>query len=191
MHHKRKKIRLPDYDYSRPGAYFITVCTKNDECLFGEIVRDEVRLNQYGQIVSDEWIRTAQIHTFVELDAYIVMPDHFHGIIIIKDTGTGRGSQANAFEWCRGRAPTAERFGRPVAGSLPTIIRSFKSAVTRRINTLRGTPGNPVWQRGYYEHVIRYNEKINLVREYILNNPLRWSMGGKKNNLPDKGLFDR
>jgi len=168
---KRKDTRLPDYDYTSPGAYFITVCTQSEECLFGKIVKDSVVLSKYGQIVIEEWRKTAQMRPFVELDEHIVMPDHFHGIIIFKDMGTAR------------RAPTAERFSKPATGSLPTIIRSFKSAVTRRINILRRTPGKTVWQRGYYEHVIRYNEKINLVREYIANNPLRWSLGRKKYDI--------
>ena len=106
IHQKRKKIRIPDYDYSWPGAYFITVCTHNNEFLFGEIINDKAQLNQYGRIVVEEWLKTKQVREFVELDTYIVMPDHFHGIIVIKDTGTAR------------RAPTTERFGRPVEGSI-------------------------------------------------------------------------
>jgi REP-associated tyrosine transposase len=173
---KRKSTRLPDYDYTLPGAYFITICTNAGECIFGEVIEEKLRLNQYGEIVNDEWIKTAQIRSFIELDSYIIMPDHFHGIVIIKDTGTAR------------RAPTAERFSKPVEGSLSTVIRSFKSAVTRRINILRETPGQTVWQRGYYEHVIRHNEKINLVREYIAYNPARWSLG-RKNHHPAGGTF--
>ena len=166
IHIKRKEIRLPDYDYTRPGAYFITVCTQNNECLFGEIVKDE-------------WKKTAQIRQFVELDEYIVMPDHIHGIVIIKEPGTAR------------RAPTGERFGKPVAGSLSTILRGFKSAVTKRINVLRSTPGEAVCQRGYYEHVIRRNEKINLVREYIANNPLRWYLGEKRHEITRDDFFGK
>lgn len=179
IHIKRKKIRLPDYDYTKPGAYFITVCTQNNECLFGEIVKDVVRLNRYGRIVSEEWKKTSQIRTFVELDEFIVMTDHFHGIVIIKEPGTAR------------RAPTVERFGKPVAGSLSTILRGFKSAVTKRINVLRSTPGEAVWQRGYYEHVIRRNEKIKLVREYIANNPLRWYLGEKKHDMTRDDFFEK
>ena len=167
IHQKRKKIRIPDYDYSWPGAYFITVCTHNNECLFGEIINDKAQLNQYGRIVVEEWLKTKQVREFVELDTYIVMPDHFHGIIVIKDTGTAR------------RAPTTERFGRPVEGSISTMVRSFKSAVTKHINILRCTPDKAVWQRGFYDHVIRHNEEINLVREYILNNPLRSALESK------------
>jgi len=92
------------------------------------------------------------------------MPDHLHGIVIIHNTGTAR------------RAPTPERFGKPAAGSLPTIIRSFKSAATKRINAYRGTPGTQVWQRGFFEHVVRNREDLNRIREYILNNPARWEL---------------
>ena len=76
----RKGTRLPDYDYTLPGAYFITICTNNGECIFGEIVEEKICLNQYGEIVNDEWIKTAQIRPYIELDTYIVMPDHFHCI---------------------------------------------------------------------------------------------------------------
>ena len=94
------------------------------------------------------------------LDAFIVMPNHIHGIIIRR--GTAR------------RAPTVERFGKPVAGSLPTLVRAYKSAVTQGINTLRRTPGDSVWQENYYEHIVRSEAELNRIREYIATNPMRW-----------------
>jgi REP element-mobilizing transposase RayT len=94
------------------------------------------------------------------LDAFIVMPNHIHGIIIRR----GRAR----------RAPTVERFGKPVAGSLPTLVGAYKSAVTRGINTLRKTHGEAVWQENYYEHIVRSEAELNRIREYIATNPMRW-----------------
>lgn len=130
-------------------------------------------LNDYGQIVSDEWEKTAMIRPGVQLDAWVVMPDHFHGIIVItNDVATARRVPAKS----RVPASTTEHFGKPVPGSVPTIIRSFKSAVTKGINEIRNTPGAPVWQKNYYERIIKNELSLNRVREYIIQNPLRSSI---------------
>ena len=121
-------------------------------------------LNPLGQAIQEEWLRTVIIRPYVELDEYIVMPNHVHGIIMVKEHGRGTMH----------RAPTIERFGKPVSGSLPTIVRGFKSASTKRINRLRGTPGQHVWQRNYYEHIIRDERSLNRIRQYIFNNPQQW-----------------
>ena len=160
----RRSIRLKRYDYRQPGAYFVTICAQNRECLFGEIVQQEMRLNDAGRIVEDEWFRTSVVRPNVELDAFVVMPNHIHGIICIVNDGRGTAR----------RAPTMERFGHPIHGSLPTIICAFKSAATKRVNERRGTPGAPVWQRNYYEHVTRNESELNRIREYITGNPARW-----------------
>ena len=161
----RRSIRLKGYDYSQAGAYFVTICTLNRECLFGEIKALEPAplLNECGEIVLDCWNAIPGHFQGVELDEFVVMPNHVHGILIIHDNGRGTAC----------RAPT-EQFGKPVAGSLPTIIRSFKSAVTKRIHERRGTPGCPVWHRNYYEHVVRDQDELNRIREYILLNPVQW-----------------
>jgi REP element-mobilizing transposase RayT len=121
-------------------------------------------LNRAGKIVADAWAKTAEIRNEIELDQWVVMPNHFHGILVIIE---GRSTAR--------RAPTAERFGHPVAGSIPTIIRSFKSAVTKHINELRKTPGHPIWQRNYYEHIIRDEADYGRIAEYIADNPRRWA----------------
>lgn len=162
--HHRRSIRLSVYDYSQNGAYFVSICTKNRECLFGEIEKGEMRLNDAGQIVFEEWMKTAEIRSNIELDACVVMPNHIHGIIVIEGRGTAR------------RAPTVERFGQPVPGSIPTVIRSFKSAVTKRINEMRQTPALQLWQRNYYEHIIRNDDDLSRIRQYIIDNPTRWDM---------------
>ena len=177
----RRSLRLQGYDYSQAGAYFVTICTQDQECLFGEVVDGEMRLSAAGRAVLAEWLKTADIRPYIELDAYVVMPNHFHGIVMITD---GRRGTAR-------RAPTTERFGRPVPGSLPTIVRSFKSAATKRINERRGTRGASVWERNYYEHVIRDDESLSRISEYIQTNPLRWELDRENPHANGKDDFDR
>jgi putative transposase len=159
--HHRRSIRLKGFDYTQAGEYFLTLCTHERGYLFGSIENEVVKLSDSGMIVKAEWLRTAQLRSDVELDEFIIMPNHMHAIIAL----------------CRGasrRAPTREGFGKPVAGSLPTIVRLFKSSSARRINELRRTPGAPVWQRNYYEHVIRDQKELERIRDYIRLNPTRW-----------------
>lgn len=141
----------------------MTICTQNRECLLGETVDGEIQLNVYGKVVQKEWLNTAAIRPYVYVDTFVIMPNHFHGILFIMDDGRGTTR----------RAPT-RIFGKPEIGSLPTIVRAFKSAVTKRINILRNTPGIPCWQRNYYEHVIRDEYDLNNTRQYILDNPANW-----------------
>ncbi|MHB0924866.1 MAG: transposase [Bellilinea sp.] len=166
--HHRRSIRLPGYDYAQEGAYFITLCTHNREHLFGEIVNGEMVLNDLGKIVHDEWNHTSIIRPTIELGEFVVMPNHFHGIILIVD---GRGTAHRA---PTGDIPTYEQFGKPVAGSIPTVVRGFKSAATKRINIFRNTPGAPVWQRNYYEHIIRNEKSYFEIAQYIFDNPAHW-----------------
>ena len=163
--HHRRSIRLKGFNYSRAGAYFVTICTKDRACLLGAVVDGDMRLNEFGEIVREEWLRTEQIRPNVALDTFIVMPNHIHGIIILNGD-TRRGTLQ--------RAPTIERFGKPTSNTIPTIIRLFKSITTKRINERRGTRGVPIWQRNYYEHIIRNDDELNQIREYIMTNPLKW-----------------
>jgi len=116
----RRSIRLQEYDYTKAGAYFLTVCTYNRECLFGNVMDGEMHLNQWGDVVRNEWFRTSVLKPYVQLDALIVIPNHIHGVIWIRGEGMAR------------RAPTIGRFGALIAGSLATIVGAFKSAYTRR-----------------------------------------------------------
>jgi REP element-mobilizing transposase RayT len=159
---QRRSIRLKDYDYSHEGAYFETICTQNKVSVFGEVMNCEMRLNKFGTIINECW---------AEIDAFVVMPNHVHGIVTI--VGICRGTAC--------RAPT-EQFGRPTPSSLPTIIRSFKSAVTKRTNALRNNPGHRLWPRNYYEHVIRNEHDLNDIRQYILDNPVKWGMDEENPN---------
>jgi len=168
---QRRSIRLNDYDYSQEGAYFVTICTHRHKFLFGKIVDSAIQLNRLGNVVNKCWLEIPHHFPNAEVDAFVIMPNHIHGIVSIVDN-------------CRGtacRAPT-EKFGRPAPNSLPTIIRSFKSAVTKRINSLRQTPGARLWQRNYYEHVIRNETDLNDIRQYILDNPVKWDMDEENAN---------
>ena len=165
MKKKRRSIRLQGYDYSQAGAYFVTICTQNRQCLFGNIVDGEMVLNEYGSVIRTCWVEIPVHFSETKLDLFVVMPNHVHGIVWLNGRGTA----------CR--APTTgEQFGKPVSGSLPAMIRSFKSAVTKQINEMCNTPGAKLWQRNYYEHIIRNNNELNRIREYITHNPARWDM---------------
>lgn len=166
--HHRRSIRLRGYDYAQAGAYFVTICSDERRCLFGRVADEEMRLSAVGRIVEEEWLRTGALRTNVDLDAYVVMPNHMHGIVLIVDDAADDAGTAR-------RAPTSERFGQPVAGSLGTIVRAFKSAVTRRANQVRGTPGATVWQSSFYEHVVRNDRQLDHFRRYVAANPSRWS----------------
>ncbi len=177
--HHRRSIRLKGYDYAQAGAYFVTLCTQGRACLFGEAVDGEMRLNARGEIVRQCWADMPIHFPRVALDAFVIMPNHVHGIIVLADDALVGARHAvplpNAVPVPSHREQM-ERFGQPVAGSIPTIIRSFRSAVTYRLNALRGTPGTPVWQRNYYEHIIRNERAMIAIREYILNNPIQWAV---------------
>lgn len=161
--HHRRSIRLRGCDYTSGGAYFVTANTHARECLFGQIVDSDLRLSEYGKIALECWLDIPNHCPQADLDAFIVMPNHIHGILVLDD------DPANSSD-----APAQERFGKPVAGSLPTIVRLYKAAVTRRINELRSGPGMPIWQRNYYEHIIRDDDALNRIRAYIITNPARW-----------------
>jgi putative transposase len=143
--HHRRSIRLEGYDYSQPGAYFITLTTLQRARLFGEIIDGELRLNAAGRVVEEELKHLAARFGQIRLGEYIIMPNHLHAILMIADSGI------------------QERL------SLGVLIGQFKSRVTKR---LRAT--NPVWQRNYYEHIIRNQEDMDRIREYIRENPRRW-----------------
>ncbi len=159
----RRSIRLRDYDYARAGAYFITVCAHNRECLFGEIIDGEIRLNAFGELAQFCWDDLPKHYPNVELDAFVIMPNHVHGIIVLTDS-VGAGLRP---------APTTMKFKRH---GLTEIVRALKSFSARRINESKSSQGTQVWQRNYYEHIIRNERDLNTIREYIVNNPLKWEL---------------
>ena len=161
----RRSIRLEEYDYGQPGAYFVTLCAHQRECLFGEIQEGKVVLSEMGRIVEREWTVSANIRREIDLDTFIIMPNHMHGIVTIRDHHPVGAT---------GRSPLHSRQHTLLPKTLGSFIAGFKSSATKRINGLRGTPGRPVWQRNYYEHVIRNEIDLEEIREYIQNNPLKW-----------------
>ena len=161
--HHRRSIRLQGYDYTQAGAYFITLGTYGREPLFGRVQDGQMYLNAVGEMVAEEWERLERRFPSVELDVFCVMPDHMHAILVLADRGAGR---------CR--AAAKEQFGAPVVRSVPTLIRSYKSGVTQRNLFLHGRDAVPLWQRNYYEHVIRNEAELERIRRYIIENPARW-----------------
>lgn len=164
--HHRRSIRLPGYDYSAAGAYFITICTQGRECLFGQIVDGEMRLNALGEIVRAEWEKSATIRAEIEICEYVIMPNHIHAIVMIH-WSDGRGVRPDAPT--SGSSPIG-----PKPKSIGALIAGFKSAATTCINQTRQTPGAPVWQRNYYERIIRDEASYENIAAYILNNPGQW-----------------
>jgi|CXWL01.1.fsa_nt_gi REP element-mobilizing transposase RayT len=167
---RRRSIRLQGYDYRQAGAYFVTICSTGRECFFGEIIDGQAVLSEVGRVVQETWDELPEHCPEVELDASVVMPNHLHGIIIV----TGERGARHAVPLPM--SPTAGSvFGKPLAGSLATFVRSFKSAASRRIHDLLGSQGRPIWQRGFYEHVVRNEAALDRIRRYIVESPLRWA----------------
>ncbi|MEH1796239.1 transposase [Nostoc sp.] len=173
--HHRRSIRLKEHDYTQPGAYFITLCTQGRQCLFGNVVKGKMQLNYLGHIAFNCWEAIPDHFPHIELDTFVVMPNHLHGVLVIIDTSVGaRQCRAPTTErQCR--APTTEQFGKPVCGSISTVIRTYKSAVSKSINIIWHTKGQSIWQRNFYEHISRDQKPLDRIRQYILDNPQRWA----------------
>jgi putative transposase len=143
---ERKSPRLREYDYASAGAYFVTVCARNRACVFGAVARDEMRPNRVGRIVQDSWTAIPTNFPTVRLDAFVVMPNHIHGIVWLSRAG---------------HAPP-----------LPVVIGSFKSAASR-------AAGRALWQRSFFDRVIRDEKELRALRQYVAQNPLRWALDGE------------
>lgn len=186
--HKRKNIRLKGFDYSSEGAYFITIVTKDREPLFGEIVGEEMVLNDLGKIVAEEWVRSAEIREEIEIEDFVVMPNHFHAVVYINNDDSNRNNPPGDDPvGATGRSPlqiksaVAPTNHGPRPRSLGALMAGFKSAVTTRINTLRGTPGVPVWQRNYYDHIVGSDREYEQIAAYIADNPAKWLTDSERN----------
>ncbi len=171
--HHRRSIRLQGYDYSQNGAYYVTLCTQNRECLFGEIVKGEMILNEYGKIVEQCWNNLPNHYDNIELDAYVIMPNHFHGIILITDNVDNVDNVGAIHELPLHESPIQSPQQRRKM-LLPKIVGRFKMNSAKQINQMRNTPGISVWQRNYYEHFIRNDKSLENIRNYIINNPSEW-----------------
>jgi REP element-mobilizing transposase RayT len=166
--HHRNSTRLRTFDYASSGAYFITSCAHQRECTFGQVLEGRMECNDVGNIILETWNAIPGHFSSVTLDEFVVMPNHIHGIVQI---GYGPAVGAQHAAPLHGAVPRSN----VAPGSLGAIVRSFKSAVTKRINDSRGTPGLPVWQRNYHDRVIRDDRELNAVRDYIASNPANWS----------------
>ncbi|TRO79784.1 transposase [Trichloromonas acetexigens] len=181
-HHHRQSVRLRDFDYARGGGYFVTLCAWQRECLFGDVHDVGMRLNDFGMVVGECWAAIPEHFPHVQLDAFVVMPNHVHGVLLFDHRHSAVGAQhAAPLQWAAHKMPEPmEKRGitpnNVIPGSLGAVVRSFKSAVTKRINTMRDNPGCPVWQRNYHEHVIRDERDLYAIRQYIADNPAKWAL---------------
>lgn len=156
---ERKPLRLKDWDYGSTGYYFVTACTQDRARLFWDVERaglEPAPTNVFGELVAQTWLELPAHTVGIHVDKFVVMPNHFHGIVILENGGVGAGSK-------------------PARTSLPEAIRQFKTFSARKINQIRGTPGIPVWQRGYYDHIIRSEPDYLRVWQYIDENPAKWA----------------
>ncbi len=173
--HHRRSIRLPGYDYSQAGAYYVTIVTYQRDCLFGEIENEIMILNDFGKIADECWRAIPEHFPTVELGAHVVMPNHVHGIIVIRDDKSAfdavDAQHVGATQCVAPTIPNARPNG-PKRGSLGAIIGSYKMAVTRRIQREHNATG--IWQRNYYEHIIRDEKDLQNKTDYIEANPSLW-----------------
>jgi putative transposase len=166
---KRRSIRLQSYDYSKAGAYYITICTRDRECFFGNVVNGQMQLNEAGRILQPVWDGLPQFYEGIELDAVVVMPNHLHGIVIIC-----AAVEAIHESPLRPEPPAPVRVADRRRMLLSKMIGRFKMITAKRINVLHGRSGQAVWQRNYYEHIVRDEESLNRIRQYIADNPAQW-----------------
>ncbi len=170
---RRKWVRLRRFDYAEPGLFFVTICTHRRVCRFGEVVDGVMRLNEEGRIVAERWEAIETHHPGVAIDAYVVMPNHVHGIIQIVRTRIDERNPAV------GATPASPHRAIPARGpspsSLGAVVGSFKSGVTRRLHDAGHSVVGPLWQRGFYEHAIRDDRALDIIRAYIAGNPAAWA----------------
>lgn len=164
--HHRKSIRLKGYDYSRSGSYFITICAENREHFFGFIKGGEICLSEIGKIVEFEWFKTPGIRKEIELGKFVIMSNHMHAIVNIKNNYY---ADENFFE----ENPLENKF-KMKPRSLSSFIAGFKSTIAKRINDFKNTPESTIWQRNFYDHIIRNDREYENICNYIQNNPLNW-----------------
>ena len=164
--HHRKSIRLKGYDYSQSGLYFITICCHNNQCRFGKIINGEMQLNEFGLIAAEEWEKLPDRYSNTELDVYQIMPNHLHGIVHIIDVGAIVVTQPE---------PTCN----DMIGAYKSIVFNACLEVFKSKNQIMGK----LWQRNFYEHIIRNGKSYTTISNYIINNPATWN--SDKFYLPD------
>jgi REP element-mobilizing transposase RayT len=171
----RRSIRLRGYDYSREGTYFLTICTQNRQCLFGTITEDRMVLNDAGRTAADCWLRIPDHFPNVELDEWVVMPNHIHGIVVIVDSSANATAVPPVGANHYSPLPVPLRVPPRPTGTSHTIgsmVRGFKIGVTKWHR--KRWVASQIWQRNYWEHIIRNEQELNRIRQYIVDNPLQW-----------------
>ena len=159
--HHRRSIRLKNHKYTEENAYFLTICTKHKQCLFGDIKESKVRLNRLGVIAFHCWQKIPEHFSHIELDIFVIMPNHLHGILWITKSIDHESH--------------LRQFGKMTIGSISSIIRSYKAIVTKKINQICQQKGTSlIWQRNFHEQIIRDGKALDNIRQYILDNPLNW-----------------
>ena len=182
--HHRRSIRLKGYDYSQAGLYFITICCQDRVCRLGKIENGVMICNELGEIAYREWMKTAELRPQIELDAFMVMPNHIHGILKINEmdmdtlhspNNMGECNSPNNTGECNSPNNTGECNSplRSPSNTIGAIIRGYKSSVTKQFG-LMGFD-EKLWQRNYYEHIIRDEQSYQIISEYIINNPKKWA----------------
>jgi REP element-mobilizing transposase RayT len=166
--HHRRSIRLRDYDYASCGAYFVTVCTHERECLFGGVAGDIMELSAAGRMVADVWHGLPGRFPQVMTDEFVVMPNHVHGIIFL--VGALLAAPGFKHQGAASSAPAPT----PNAPTLGLIMRMFKSLSAISVNRILDRTERPLWQRNFYEHIVRDENELTGIREYIRFNPLKW-----------------
>ncbi len=178
--HHRRSIRMRRHNYSQTGRYFVTLCTQNRKHLFGKIMENKMVLNNVGRIAFETWKWLQTQYDHVELDEWAIMPNHLHGIIVIINNNTN-GSQTTHINPREGSQSVSAGKRKPIG----RIIGAFKTVTTKRTNQIQGRTGIKLWQRNYYEHIIRNNHDLSRIRNYIINNPRKWNVDRQfRNDTP-------
>jgi REP element-mobilizing transposase RayT len=170
----RTSIRLKGFDYTQPASYFITICAHQFQEFWGEIIKAQIKPNEWGQKVIDEWYKTAEIRKNVSLDAFVLMPNHLHGIITIHSEESVHLDFYYPDFIREVPEEKIQKFGYSVKDSLPSIIKQFKSCATQKVRKIGFPIDTKHWQRGYYERVIRNPNELVQIQNYIYNNPYKW-----------------
>jgi REP element-mobilizing transposase RayT len=197
---QRRSIRVKGYDYSQAGAYFVTLCTQDRALFFGETVGETMQVNRAGQMIQTGWDGLPQRFLAMIPDAFVVMPNHVHGVILLSGADIGGDHEDRPYETLppddKGRGESCLRPCGTKAGTIGRILQAFKSITTHQyILGVKNEgwipfPGR-LWQCNYYEHIIRDEESLNRIREYILYNPLSWSLDRENPHRRGEDSFDR
>ncbi|MHB8087426.1 MAG: transposase [Anaerolineaceae bacterium] len=170
-------LRHPDADYSAIGAYFITICTRHKDHLFGEIYNEHMHCNAFGMIVWDIWKSLPLSYSEISVDTAIVMPNHFHCIIVINNTVEAVHEPPRiGYSFICDEPPLRSHTQPRRVMTIPLVVGYFKMNAAKQINYLRETQGTHVWQRNYYDKIIESDDEYDAISEYILTNPSRWGL---------------